>query len=125
MKINFISAVAMMTVLATGCSTLVPVPEGDKLVWSSKEEVPQWSVLPSPMIDEADIGGVDTRVYRFSGISMRHASERIARETAINNATANLVRYVNQRVNASVDETYQSRASETQMTNGSLTINNN
>lgn len=123
-KLLPLSIVLGASILVTACSGVNPVPEAEKLVWHSKDEIPEWTVLPNPLVEEDDTANGPVKMYRFTGISLRHSSERIARESAINNATMALVRFANQDIEATVDETFRSSSSELQSSNGMLSMNN-
>ena len=78
-----------IAVLMSSCGTKQISPtaglSGEKLVWSSHDKRPEWTVK-EPMGSDG--------VLKFVGLSGKAASEKSAREDAMRNATGNVVKYI-------------------------------
>lgn len=86
-KVYVLWAVVLM--FASGCATtgvsVAPGAPGEKLIWSSEEERPKWTV------EEPE---VDSGMMLFVGVAEKYATEAEARDRAMRNATNQVVRYL-------------------------------
>ena len=122
-----LTALALSVFVLSGClATNPPAPVGDKVMWSSHASKPDWTMAPSPTLKSIEGDIVKTlreeKYYEFTGLSQRHGSERISREMAVADASANAVRYARQLIEKSLSTAINSESSETSSSDGSVVI---
>lgn len=124
MKKVFITALAAITL--AGCATSKPAPIGDQLTWSSHTSKPDWTLMAMPSLEQEaksdeKTEGV-TKFFEFTGLSHRHGSERMAREMAVADATANAVRFAQQLAEKKLQSNIETDTSETKGSNARIQI---
>lgn len=114
MKTTKLFAIAL-TLIISGCSGVNTKPPqmGGELVWYTHEDRPEWVVVP-PYNEDGD--------KQFVGISYRHGSEKSARQSAMTNAAAEVIRHAKQNVTKDLTQQSVSTGQETQMLETNVTI---
>lgn len=121
-KLKLLTAIILVGASVIGCTDKQVVPSGQKLVWTSQSSKPEWTTQSSPTIKEESVTGVAGTFYEFTGISLRHNSERVARESAIINASSNVIRYAKQLVEQEIETTYTSKNKESAVSDGTQEV---
>lgn len=118
--------ITLSVAVLSGCSeTNLRAPVGEEVIWSSHAEKPKWTVASSPSIrtiagKEENKG--DEVYYQFLGLSQKHGSERLSREMAVADASANAIQYARQLVEKRFESKLNSSSKETETSNGDVNI---
>jgi len=109
-------AILILPLIGGGCSTNQHQPPkvGNELSWSTHQNRPDWVVKQPKKTED---------LYRFVGVSYRHATERSAREAAIANAATHLIRHASQLVNKEYELKSSGKAKESRVLNSRVLMN--